>query len=132
MPDHDLVCTQCNARFVFTESEQAFFEGRGLLPPKRCRACRRTRKQGRTTGVNIKPGQFPPEEEHSGTIRTQRVVRNGFQIRCADCGASAYVPFKPVEGRPVYCPACYQVRKGSVRQATDGDAIDESDEGIIE
>jgi len=27
---------------------------------------------------------------------------------CADCGEECEVPFKPTEGRPVYCRECYQ------------------------
>ncbi|MEW5747983.1 MAG: CxxC-x17-CxxC domain-containing protein [Candidatus Thermoplasmatota archaeon] len=28
--------------------------------------------------------------------------------KCSDCGADTQVPFKPTEGRPVYCKECYQ------------------------
>ena len=27
---------------------------------------------------------------------------------CADCGKDCEVPFKPTEGRPVYCRDCYR------------------------
>lgn len=30
---------------------------------------------------------------------------------CSDCGAQTKVPFKPIEGRPVYCRDCYQKHK---------------------
>ncbi len=30
---------------------------------------------------------------------------------CADCGKETKVPFKPAEGRPVYCRDCYQNHK---------------------
>ncbi|MCJ7770789.1 DNA-directed RNA polymerase [Candidatus Bathyarchaeota archaeon] len=26
---------------------------------------------------------------------------------CSDCGKECEVPFKPTEGRPVYCRECY-------------------------
>ena len=133
MPDLTLVCTDCGSTFVFTESEQAFFAERRLLAPKRCKACRVARKRGRSSGVRtLSRATFAPEEEQSGTIQTLSSAREAFEIRCAECGTTAFVPFQPVEGRPVYCPTCYEARKGSVRQATDGVAIDESDEGIIE
>ena len=32
---------------------------------------------------------------------------------CSDCGAETEVPFKPTEGRPVYCRECFQKRRGS-------------------
>lgn len=28
--------------------------------------------------------------------------------KCADCGNDCEVPFKPTEGKPVYCRDCYQ------------------------
>jgi len=30
---------------------------------------------------------------------------------CSDCGAETEVPFKPIEGRPVYCKECYGKHK---------------------
>ncbi|MDD3398975.1 MAG: hypothetical protein PHW93_05195 [Candidatus Methanomethylophilaceae archaeon] len=27
---------------------------------------------------------------------------------CSDCGVECEVPFKPTEGRPVYCRDCYR------------------------
>jgi CxxC-x17-CxxC domain-containing protein len=30
---------------------------------------------------------------------------------CSDCGAETKVPFKPADGRPVYCRDCYQKHK---------------------
>lgn len=30
---------------------------------------------------------------------------------CADCGKECEVPFKPAEGKPVYCRDCYQNHK---------------------
>jgi len=30
---------------------------------------------------------------------------------CADCGKETEVPFKPTEGRPVYCRECYPKHK---------------------
>ncbi len=32
-------------------------------------------------------------------------------VKCSDCGAETQVPFKPTEGRPVYCRDCYQKHK---------------------
>ena len=31
--------------------------------------------------------------------------------RCSDCGNDCKVPFKPIEGRPVYCRECFSKRK---------------------
>jgi CxxC-x17-CxxC domain-containing protein len=30
---------------------------------------------------------------------------------CAECGNECEVPFKPAEGRPVYCRECYKNKK---------------------
>jgi CxxC-x17-CxxC domain-containing protein len=34
-----------------------------------------------------------------------------FSITCTTCGAQAEVPFKPAEGRDVFCPTCYRARR---------------------
>ena len=30
---------------------------------------------------------------------------------CSDCGQNCQVPFKPMDGKPVYCRDCYQKHK---------------------
>lgn len=37
-----------------------------------------------------------------------RGERKMYNIVCSDCGKEAEVPFKPEEGRPIYCRDCYQ------------------------
>lgn len=37
--------------------------------------------------------------------------REMHKAKCADCGADCEVPFKPQEGRPVYCRDCYSKHK---------------------
>ena len=32
---------------------------------------------------------------------------------CSDCGQACQVPFKPTEGRPVYCRDCFAKRRPS-------------------
>ena len=34
--------------------------------------------------------------------------REMHKATCADCGQECEVPFKPQEGRPVYCRECWQ------------------------
>ncbi len=36
--------------------------------------------------------------------------REGFPIVCKSCGVSSTVPFRPVEGRDVFCRDCYRAR----------------------
>jgi len=46
---------------------------------------------------NSRPSFGGPREMHKAT--------------CSDCGTETEVPFKPIEGRPVYCRDCYQKHK---------------------
>ena len=34
--------------------------------------------------------------------------RQMFKATCSDCGKECEVPFKPTEGRPIYCRECFQ------------------------
>ncbi|MHA1594140.1 MAG: CxxC-x17-CxxC domain-containing protein [Candidatus Baldrarchaeia archaeon] len=40
--------------------------------------------------------------------RSDRGPREMTKITCSDCGQEAEVPFKPTEGRPVYCQECFK------------------------
>lgn len=40
-----------------------------------------------------------------------RGPRQMFDITCSDCGKPSQVPFKPTEGRPVFCRDCYSAKK---------------------
>jgi CxxC-x17-CxxC domain-containing protein len=37
--------------------------------------------------------------------------REMHHVTCSDCGSDAQVPFKPTEGRAVYCNECFQKHK---------------------
>jgi len=37
--------------------------------------------------------------------------REMHKIKCSECGADAEVPFKPIEGKPVYCRDCFQKKR---------------------
>jgi CxxC-x17-CxxC domain-containing protein len=219
--DEHIPCADCGASFVFSASEAAVFAERGLTPPKRCKECRRARKDRATQGggsggpaprhgaphrytgdVNEyrspmgdtftgspygaparggawqspgeyrspmpdgnlrrldgdrrpagasprapRDGNFRAGPGRSGPVRSapggarapraaaarpagqravQPVATEGapmakparkrpaaelFPITCNTCGAQAEVPFKPAEGRDVFCPACYRARR---------------------
>lgn len=84
--DKTLQCRDCGADFVFTAGEQEFYASRGFTnEPSRCPSCRQARKNSRNEGQQ----------------------REMFETICAECGQTAYVPFRPTEGRPVYCRDCY-------------------------
>jgi CxxC-x17-CxxC domain-containing protein len=80
--DKTLRCVDCAEEFVFSADEQRFFSMKQFQhEPKRCRRCRAKRENVRR----------PPE--------TSAI--------CAECGISTVVPFKPRQGRPVLCRACF-------------------------
>jgi CxxC-x17-CxxC domain-containing protein len=93
MEYHDkiLKCVECGAEFVFTAGEQAFFADKGFKnEPKRCKACKGKRTQS------------------SNAANYQRVET---KTVCSQCGKETTVPFKPTQGRPVYCRECFQQRR---------------------
>ncbi|MBI2581636.1 DNA-directed RNA polymerase [Candidatus Woesearchaeota archaeon] len=49
------------------------------------------------SGGGFRRDSFGPREMHKAT--------------CSDCQQECDVPFKPTEGKPVYCRACYAKRK---------------------
>lgn len=38
--------------------------------------------------------------------------REMHKATCSSCGSECQVPFKPAEGKPVYCRECYKQKKG--------------------
>ena len=47
----------------------------------------------------------------SGGGRSFGGPREMSKATCSECGNECEVPFKPTEGKPVYCRDCYQKRK---------------------
>jgi len=37
--------------------------------------------------------------------------RQMYKAKCSECGCDCEVPFKPTEGKPVYCRECYNKRR---------------------
>ena len=224
--DEHIVCADCSASFLFSAGEATVFQERGLAAPKRCKDCRRARKDrasseggrpprhhagggfqngSRDAGPPRGPrpdggprarGGFqsgpprngpprytgdvneyrspmqdgnawqPPQWQgargagnawqpqapraprrggpgvyrHDGDYRApsgnadgfarndrprrasggaspaqrQRPQAEMFSITCNSCGGAAEVPFKPAEGRDVFCQTCYRARKPQV------------------
>ncbi|MCW4018305.1 MAG: hypothetical protein NWF00_06465 [Candidatus Bathyarchaeota archaeon] len=40
-----------------------------------------------------------------------------FEAKCTECGKIATVPFKPTEGKPVYCKECFAKHNNRPRAA---------------
>ena len=46
-----------------------------------------------------------------GGFRSNFGPREMHKATCAECGKECEVPFKPIEGKPVYCKECYASKK---------------------
>ncbi len=55
---------------------------------------------------------------------TPRPTRPKFDITCGACGTTAQVPFRPLEGRDVFCQPCYRARRGLPAVEATGLAVD--------
>ncbi len=96
--DRLLVCADCHGEFIFTAGEQLFFFDKQFKnDPKRCKPCK-SRRSGLAAAAN---GESPAA---AGISRTET------RTECSDCGVQTTVPFKPTQGRPVLCRACFQLK----------------------
>lgn len=96
LQDKNLSCRDCGANFVFTASEQDFFQQKGFTnEPGRCPDCRAARKQ--QNGGGRSGGGYQQREMHD--------------VTCAACGVATQVPFRPSTDRPVYCRDCFSQNK---------------------
>lgn len=93
--DKVLKCIDCGSDFIFTAGEQLFFHDKQFKnEPKRCKACKA--KRIAVLGASV-PGQAPVKTETRTT--------------CSQCGKETTVPFKPTQGRPVFCRECFQLKR---------------------
>ncbi len=91
--DRTLTCVDCGADFVWTAGEQQFFaDKRFTNEPKRCKSCKAKRAS--------RPSGAPMARERVETV-----------TNCSGCGRETTVPFRPTQGRPVFCKDCFQSRK---------------------
>jgi len=84
----------------------------GIITVYRTNSCGDTnmeehRSRGRGQG-NRSGGRFGG---HGGGFRNDRPPREMHKATCSECGAECEVPFKPTEGKPVYCRECFAKRK---------------------
>lgn len=91
--DKTLVCVECHQTFVWSAGEQLFYADRNFKnEPKRCKPCKG--KRGARSGGGGR--------ERVETLTT-----------CSQCGKETTVPFRPTQGRPVFCKDCFQARKSA-------------------
>jgi CxxC-x17-CxxC domain-containing protein len=134
--DKTLTCTDCGMEFAFTEREQAFYAEKGFTEPRRCPSCRASRKAARSGGGDsgysaaggYSAGGY--ESGYSGGYSGSSYTGGGggggygggrssssgpremFAATCSSCGKEARVPFRPTNGKPVYCSDCFRTQRG--------------------
>jgi len=108
VPDKILTCSDCGEQFVFTESEQQFFADRGFTEPRRCPSCRAARKAQQGSGSS---GGYGGGGSYGGGSSYSRGPREMFDATCSNCGKATQVPFRPTQGKPVYCNECFAARR---------------------
>lgn len=88
--DQNLTCRDCGSQFVWTASEQEFYQSKGFQnAPVRCPNCRAAKKARMDGGGRGGPRQM-------------------FEITCSNCGKTDQVPFQPRGDRPVLCGDCFK------------------------
>jgi len=101
--DRILKCVDCGSEFIFTAGEQLFFHDKQFKnEPKRCKACK---------GKRASALGGPPS---AGQANYNKVET---RTNCSACGKETTVPFKPTQGRPVFCRECFQQKKASAATA---------------
>ncbi|MEA2677944.1 MAG: hypothetical protein QOJ81_2085 [Chloroflexota bacterium] len=117
--DRTLTCADCGQEFVFTASEQQFYQERGFTDPRRCRSCRAARKASMGSGDSMGGGSGGYSAGGGGGYSSggggggfrERRPREMFEATCSNCGKTAMVPFRPTSGKPVFCDDCFQRRR---------------------
>ena len=133
--DKTLVCVDCGNDFIFTAGEQEFYSQKGFTnEPRRCPTCRQSKKSQRNEGGSRVSygggsrdsygGGSSSRDSYGGGARSSSYgssrdggaaggQREMFEAVCAECGKTTTVPFKPTQGRPVYCRDCFQSQRSN-------------------
>jgi CxxC-x17-CxxC domain-containing protein len=121
--------------FEFTEREQAFYAEKGFSEPRRCPSCRASRKAARQSegggygggssyaggggydsgyggGGGYSAGGYG-DSGGGGYGNRSSAPREMFDATCSNCGKDAKVPFRPTNGKPVYCSDCFRSMRGN-------------------
>ena len=137
MADKNLSCSDCGMEFAFTEREQAFYAEKGFTEPRRCPSCRASRKAARSGGDSsfgggsyasaggggydsgygggggYSAGGYGGGGGGGGFGNRSSGPREMFTATCSSCGREAKVPFRPTNGKPVYCSDCFRSQRGA-------------------
>ncbi len=84
--DKELICKECDKRFLFSAKEQEFFKHKGFQhEPARCPDCRKQKRQ--------------------------QLEKEMTQIKCAKCGKETKALIDIKKDVPVYCRDCFEKMK---------------------
>ena len=103
--DKTLTCVDCSTEFAFTASDQQFYADRQFSEPRRCPACRATRKAARGDSAGGYGNGGGGGGGYGGYSDRPREM---FTTTCDSCGKEARVPFRPTGSKPVYCSDCFR------------------------
>lgn len=59
----------------------------------------------------FKERRFERRSDRRGSDRRDFGPKEMHKATCSDCGGECEVPFKPTEGRPVYCRDCFAKKR---------------------
>jgi len=86
--DKELICKECERKFIFSASEQEFFRKKGFQhEPARCPECRRKKRQ--------------------------QLEKEMVEIVCSQCGKKTKALIDIKKNTPVYCRECFEKIKES-------------------
>jgi CxxC-x17-CxxC domain-containing protein len=96
--DKLLKCIDCGADFTFTAGEQLFFHDKQFKnEPKRCKNCKSKRVAVLSTPSSA------GNSHHFSRVETRAT--------CSQCGKETTVPFRPTQGRPIFCRECFTQKR---------------------
>ncbi len=125
--DRTLTCVDCSQSFTFTARDQEFYAQRSFSEPRRCPSCRAAKKAQRDStgggassyGGYSSSGAYSTGGYSSGGYSSggyggsrDRGPRQTFTATCSNCGNEAQLPFRPTNGKPVYCSDCFRTMRG--------------------
>lgn len=103
LPDLVVVMTKFVERLESLEKRAEALAGRVASLPSEFRQIVADLPRGGSSA----PQPRPVDPQMNGAPR-EKIL---YDAVCADCVKPCRVPFRPSENRPVYCPACFAIRK---------------------
>ena len=97
-----MVSGSLNLSDIVNGQGRGTFADKGLKnEPKRCKPCKQRKNERIAANMQAYGTAFPRE-------------RVEVSVRCALCAVETTVPFRPTQGRPVYCRDCFLKMRASV------------------